>query len=59
MYLAGVNKTRFKHQVIPGETMRMEVELVSQRLTIGVATIKIHVKEELVLSGEIMFGVGS
>lgn len=59
VYLAGINKTRFKRQVIPGETMRLEVELVSQRLTIGVAAIKIHVEDELVLSGEIMFGVGS
>lgn len=56
-YFAGINKVRFKRQVIPGDTLIMNVELTSMRLGIGIAQIKVTVNEQLVCRGEIMFGV--
>ncbi|PWM35633.1 MAG: beta-hydroxyacyl-ACP dehydratase [Clostridiales bacterium] len=33
---AGVNKARFRRQVLPGETLRLEVEIAQARASIGV-----------------------
>lgn len=33
---AGVNKARFRRQVLPGETLRLEVEIAKARSSIGI-----------------------
>lgn len=58
-YFAGINKVRFKRQVIPGNTLRMEVELTSLKMNIGIASIKVSCEDNVVCFGEIMFGIGS
>lgn len=58
-YFAGINKVRFKRQVIPGNTLRMEVELTSLKMNIGIASIKVSCEGNVVCFGEIMFGIGS
>lgn len=57
-YFAGINKVRFKRQVIPGDTLIMKITLKSQRLNIGVADIEVTVLDQIVCTGEIMFGLG-
>lgn len=58
-YFAGINKVRFKKQVVPGDLLKMEVKLLSLRMNIGIAEIKVTTNQQLVCSGEIMFGIGS
>lgn len=53
----GIEKVRFKKQVKPGDTLRIEVELVKIRRGIGVAEATAHVGEELACKGTIMFGL--
>jgi len=57
-YFAGMDKVRFKRQVIPGDTLRLEVTLTQRRGRIGFASAKAFVGSELAASGELMFGVG-
>ncbi|MGL6105552.1 3-hydroxyacyl-ACP dehydratase FabZ [Romboutsia sp.] len=54
---AGIDKVRFKKEVRPGDTLKIEVEMLSVRRNIGKATGKAYVEEELVCSGELMFAL--
>ncbi|MBO3446144.1 MULTISPECIES: 3-hydroxyacyl-ACP dehydratase FabZ [Clostridia] len=54
---AGIDKVRFKKEVRPGDTLIMEVEMLSLRRNIGKATAKAYVGEELACSGELMFAL--
>lgn len=54
-YFAGLDEVRFKHKVLPGDQLRLEVELVKMRSSFGVAEGKAYVGEELVASGKLMF----
>ncbi|MDR1773895.1 MAG: 3-hydroxyacyl-ACP dehydratase FabZ [Clostridioides sp.] len=54
---AGIDGVRFKRQVRPGDTLRLETEIVSIRRNIGKATAKAYVEDELVCKGELMFAL--
>lgn len=54
---AGIDKVRFKKEVRPGDTLIMEVEMLSLRRNIGKAIAKAYVGEELACSGELMFAL--
>lgn len=53
----GIDGVRFKRQVVPGDTLRIEVELVKIRRGIGVAEGAAYVGDELACKGTIMFGL--
>jgi len=54
---AGIDKVRFKREVRPGDTLRLEVEITQSRGPIGFGEAKAFVGEELACSGELMFAV--
>lgn len=54
---AGIDKVRFKREVRPGDTLKIEVEMLSVRRNIGKAVGKAYVGEELACSGELMFAL--
>lgn len=54
---AGVDKLRFKKQVIPGDQLRMEVELISIKKGIGKAKAVATVDDQVAVKGEIMFAI--
>lgn len=58
-YFAGINKMRFKRQVIPGDTLELEVSLTNQRAGIYFANVKAIVNNEVACIGEIMCAVGN
>lgn len=53
----GVDRVRFKRQVRPGETLRMECEITKRRGPIGFGTAKAWVGDELACSGDLMFAI--
>lgn len=55
--LAGINKMRFKRQVIPGDTLTLRVEFTKMRMGIGWAEVKATVGDEVACAGEIMFAI--
>lgn len=56
-YFAGIDNVRFKQQVIPGDTLILEVELLKMKGPIGIAQAKAYVNDKVVVSGEIKFAV--
>jgi 3-hydroxyacyl-[acyl-carrier-protein] dehydratase len=56
-YFAGINKFRFKKIVKPGDTLRMEVEIIKLRGSIGIGQGKAYVGDEIAAEGEFMFAI--
>ena len=54
---AGVDGVRFKRQVRPGETLRMECEITKRRGPIGFGAARAWVGDELACCGELMFAI--
>lgn len=53
----GINGFKFRRQVVPGDTLRLEAELVSYRHKMGKANVKATVDGEMAAMGEISFAV--
>ena len=54
---AGIDNVRFRHQVVPGDQLRIEVEITRLRGTIGKGQGKAFVEGEVAAEGEIMFAL--
>lgn len=53
----GIDRLRFRRQVVPGDTLRMEVEMLAFKRSIGKAKASAYVDDELAASGELMFAI--
>ena len=54
---AGIDKVRFKRVVKPGDTLRLEAEIIMFRGPVGKAAVKATVGGDLACRGELMFAV--
>ncbi|PKQ37429.1 MAG: 3-hydroxyacyl-[acyl-carrier-protein] dehydratase FabZ [Actinobacteria bacterium HGW-Actinobacteria-1] len=54
---AGIDKVRFKRQVRPGDTLRLECAITKTRGPIGFGTARATVDGELACAGELMFAI--
>ena len=57
-FFAGIDNCRFKRQVTPGDTLRLEVEITRLRGQIGKGKAIASVDGELVCEAEILFALG-
>ncbi len=57
-FFAGIDNVRFKRQVKPGDTLRLEAELTQLRRSIGTASVLATVHGEVACKGDIMFALG-
>lgn len=57
VFLAGLEKFRFRSQVVPGDTLRLEITFVSLTQDFGRAVGKALVKTVTVAEGELLFAV--
>lgn len=57
-FFAGIDNVRFKRQVKPGDTLRLEVGLTQLRRSIGTASALATVDGEVACKGDIMFALG-
>ncbi|SHN68311.1 3-hydroxyacyl-ACP dehydratase FabZ [Desulfitobacterium chlororespirans] len=55
---AGLEDVRFRRQVIPGDQLRLEVELLKLKRGLGVAQGKAYVGGNLAAEGTLKFAVG-
>lgn len=59
-YFGGINRARFRHKVVPGDVLTLEVELTKIKGPIGVAVAKATDGKNLVYAdAEITFMIGS
>ena len=56
-FFGGIDKVRFKRQVVPGETVRLECSITKTRGPIGFGAAKATVNGELACAGELMFAI--
>lgn len=57
-YFAGINKARFKRKVIPGDVLKLEVEITKLRGSVGIGQAKGTVNGEVACAAELMFAIG-
>lgn len=57
-FLAGIDGFRFKQQVRPGDTLRLEVEITRLKGPVGKGHARATVDGKLAAEGEIMFAIG-
>ena len=57
-YFAGINNAKFRKKVVPGDTLRLEVELTKIRGKAGVGYGIAYVEDKKVCEGELTFMVG-
>jgi len=56
-YFAGIDGVRFRRRVVPGDTLRLEVELTKQRGPIGKGSARATVEGALACEGELTFAI--
>lgn len=54
---AGIDKARFRRQVVPGDQLRIEVEVLKLRSIVGKSYAVAYVGEEIAAEAELMFMV--
>jgi 3-hydroxyacyl-[acyl-carrier-protein] dehydratase len=58
IYLMGLDKVRFRHPVVPGDQLRLEVETLRGGNKVWKMHGKAYVNDTLVMEGEMMAAVG-
>ena len=54
---AGIDKAKFKRQVVPGDTLKLEVEIIKVKGPIGVGKALATVEGQKAVSAEITFAI--
>lgn len=54
----GIDKCRIKRQVVPGDTLRMEIEIIKLKGRVGKCKARALVEDELACEAELMFAMG-
>lgn len=54
---ASIDEMKFKRQVVPGDTLRMEVEILSSKMGVIKAKVKATVEDKVAAEGEIRFAM--
>lgn len=57
-FFAGIDGVRFKRQVVPGDVLRLEVEIGKLRRGFGSGAATATVDGELAARGELLFAIG-
>ncbi|HWJ02213.1 MAG TPA: 3-hydroxyacyl-ACP dehydratase FabZ [Verrucomicrobiae bacterium] len=55
---AGIDKLKIRRQVVPGDQLRLEVEMTKLRGSFGIGNAKAWVGDELAVEGELKFALG-
>lgn len=54
-FFAGIDNCRFKRQVVPGDQLRLEIDVLKLKGSVGKCLAKAYVGEELACEAELMF----
>ena len=57
VYLAGVNRMRFRKMVVPGDSVYLYCSLKQMRSNVGIVSVHAKVDDKTVCEGEILFAV--
>jgi 3-hydroxyacyl-[acyl-carrier-protein] dehydratase len=57
-YFTGIDKAKFRQKVLPGDTLRLEVEIMKRRGPIGIGKAVAYVEDKKAAEGELSFFIG-
>lgn len=57
-YFGGINKAKFRKKVLPGDTLRLEVEMVKLKGSAGIAKGIAYVEDKKAAEAELIFMIG-
>ena len=57
-YFAGIDKCKFKHKVIPGDQLVLEIKIIKQKGPIGVGEAVAYVDGKVAVKAELKFAIG-
>ncbi len=57
-YFGGIDKAKFRSKVVPGDTLRLEVEIIRSRGSVGVGKAVATVGGKKVVTAELTFALG-
>ncbi|MFD3155427.1 3-hydroxyacyl-ACP dehydratase FabZ [Haloimpatiens sp. FM7330] len=57
-YFGGINKARFRRKVVPGDILKLEVEIIKRRGPMGIGKAVATVNGEKAAEGELTFAIG-
>lgn len=57
-YFAGINKAKFRKKVVPGDTLKLEVEIIKLKGSAGVGKGVAYVEGKKAVEAELMFMIG-
>lgn len=58
-YFMAINNAKFRRMVVPGDQLRMEVQVTRMRAKMGSTHVKAYVGDDLACEADLMFGYGS
>ena len=56
-YFAGINDLRFKRKVIPGDTLKLEIEIIKRKGPVGIGKGVATVDGQVAVTGELTFAI--
>lgn len=57
-FFGGINKAKFRRKVVPGDTLRLEVEIIKIKGPAGIGSAVAYVDNKKAAEAEIMFMIG-
>ena len=57
-FFAGIDNAKFRRQILPGETVRLEIEMIKMRGPVGVGKAVASVNGEKAVTAELKFALG-
>lgn len=58
VFFGGMNKVKFRQKVVPGDVLRLEVEMIKKKGPMGIGMGKAYVGDKLAACGELSFMLG-
>jgi 3-hydroxyacyl-[acyl-carrier-protein] dehydratase len=56
-YFGGINKAKFRRKVVPGDTLRLEVEIAKVKGNIGIGIAIAYIESNVVAQAELIFAI--
>ena len=57
-FFGGIDKVRFRKQVVPGDTLKLAIEIIKLKGSVGVGKAIAYVKNEKAVEAELTFAIG-
>ena len=57
VYFGGINKARFKRKVIPGDCLKLEIEIIKKKGLFGLGRALASVSGQLAVEAELIFAI--